>query len=164
MLEVFKFIPVVRETCRADALPDAVRAYARETLTLGWEERLKTRGRRRSDAGIEFATALERGTVLRGGDCFVVDEASLVVVVVERLENVFVIEPRTPAEWGLFAYCIGNSHQPLMLVDAAIVCPDLPGMEQVLLYHGIPFSRSVRTFTPVGLAGKPYGEGHRHRP
>ena len=47
---------------------------ARDTITLGWEERLKARGRRRRTAASSSATALPRGTVLRGGDCFVLDE------------------------------------------------------------------------------------------
>ena len=34
----------------------------------------------------------------------------------------------------------------------AIVCPDVPGMEQVLTYHVIPFTREQRAFTPVSQA------------
>ncbi len=90
--------------------------------------------------------------------------AAIVVTVVERLEPVFVVEPPTAAEWGLFAYCIGNSHQPLMLTTTAIVCPDVPGMEHVLAYHGIPFSRSTRAFTPVSLGGELFVAGHQHNP
>ncbi len=161
MLQVFKSIPVARETFPADALPESARAYGRDTITLGWGERLKARGRRQSDGGLEFGTALPRGTTLRGGDCFVLEGAAIVVAVAERLEPVFVIEPRTPAEWGLFAYCIGNSHQPLMLTAAAIVCPEVTGMEQVLTYHGIPFSRATRAFTPVGPGVE---VGHQHSP
>jgi urease accessory protein UreE len=40
---------------------------------------------------------------LRGGDRLVLDEAETIVVVVERLEPAFLIEPRTPQQWGLFA-------------------------------------------------------------
>ena len=109
----------------------------------------RARGRRRTDGGIEFGTALPRGTVLRDGDCLVLDQDRLVVVVVALDEPVFVIAPATPVEWGLFAYHIGNSHQPLMLTDEAIVCPDVPGVEQVLTYHGIPYVRGRRHFTPV---------------
>jgi urease accessory protein len=147
---VFKSLPVVREIHRAQSLPEAAHDYPRDTITLGWEERLRTRGRRRSDRGVEFGMALPRGTVLRDGDCFVLDRPSLVVAIVEREEPVLVVEPRTPAEWGLYAYYIGNSHQPLMITDWAIVCPDAPGMEQVLVQHGIAYSRCILAFTPVG--------------
>jgi urease accessory protein UreE len=163
MLHVFKSLPVAREIHRAEALPERARGFVRHTITLGWEERLKARGRRRSDGGLEFGTALPRGTTLAEGDCFVLDEAAIVVAVAERLEPLFVIEPRTPVEWGLYAYCIGNSHQPLMLTAAGIVCPDVAGMEQVLTYHRIPFSRAAGPFTPTSLGGE-YVPGHQHGP
>jgi urease accessory protein UreE len=158
MLEVFRSLPVARTVCRTDGLPDEVREFARDTITLGWEDRMRARGRRRTDGGVEFGTALPRGTVLRHADCFVLDQDRVVVTVVALEEAVFVIEPATPAEWGLFAYQIGNSHQPLMFTSREIVCPDLPGMEQVLTYHGIPYVRDVRAFTPV--SGVP-DHGHR---
>jgi urease accessory protein UreE len=157
MLELFKPVPVVSETYPPDALPARAQAYARDTITLGWEARLKTRARRRSDSGSEFATTLPRGTVLRAGDALVVDAIALVAIVVEREEAVFVVRPKDPAEWGLFGYHIGNSHQPVMITGTAIVCADLPGMAQILELHGIPFTRETQAFTPVsGLAD------HRH--
>jgi urease accessory protein len=147
---VFRSLPIAKEIHRSDALTGAITRYARDTVTLGWEDRVKGRARRRSDLGFEFATTLARGTVLRQDDCFVFEVPRLVVCVMERPEPVFVIRPETRREWGLFAYHIGNSHQPVMIADDAIVCADGPGMEQVLTYHGIPFSRDVRPFTPVG--------------
>ncbi len=55
------------------------------------------------------------------------------------------------ANGALFAYHIGNSHQPVMIADDAIVCPDALGMEQVLTYHAIPFLREQ----PPIHAGRP---------
>ena len=151
MLQVFRSLPVASAVYRDELLPAVARSFARDTVTLGWEDRLKGRSRRRSDSGVEFATTLPRGTVLREGDCFVLDAHALVVIVIERPEPVFVVEPRTAEEWGLYGYLIGNSHQPVMLVDGAIVCPDVPGMEQVLTQHEIRFSRAMRPFTPVSF-------------
>ena len=54
---------------REAELPEATRDYARDTITLGWEDRTHVHGRRRTDGGVEFGTALPRGTVLRAGDC-----------------------------------------------------------------------------------------------
>ena len=62
----------------------------------------------------------------------------VVVAVVERPEPVFVIEPGSAREWGLYAYHIGNRHQPVMLTDRSIVCPDVPGVEQLLNQQHIP--------------------------
>jgi urease accessory protein len=150
-------VTIADRTFREDALPDRARGYARDVITLGWEDRLQAHGRRRSDRGVEFGTSLPRGTVLRGGDCFVVDDRTTVVTVVEREEPVFVIEPATPQEWGLFAYHIGNRHQPVMVTDRALVCPDVPGVEQLLQQQHIPYVRATRAFTPATAVS-----GHHH--
>jgi urease accessory protein len=149
VLQRFKSVPIAYEIRRLDALPAPARLCALDTITLGWEERAKTRARRRSDGGVEFATALPRGTVLREDDCFILSQ--LVVRVVERPEGVFVISPSTPEEWGLFGYHLGNSHQAVMFAETALVCLDVPGVRQVLEYHGIPYTRAERPFTPVTL-------------
>lgn len=157
VLELFKSLPVVRQVHRPDSLPDRAREYARDTIALGWEDRLKARGRRTSVGGVEFGTVLDRGTVVLDGDCFVIDERALVISVVARAEPVFVITPATAADWGLYAYHIGNNHLPLMIDGGDIVCPDVPGLEQLLELHGVPFARATRTFTPVGAV-----PDHRH--
>ena len=159
MLQVFRALPTVVEVHRADALPARAAAYARDTMALGWEERLRARGRRKADGGTEFGTSLPRGTVLMDGDALVVDALSLVVTVIASEESVLVVRPATFAEWGLYGYHIGNSHQPLMLTADAIVCPDVPGMDQVLDQHGIPYAREARAFTPVSSMGD---ADHRH--
>ena len=146
---MFKTIPVAEAIYRVETLPAEARTFVRDTIALGWEDRLKTRGRRRSEGGVEFGTALPRGTVMRAGDCLVVGSARVVVEITERREQAFIIEPRTPPEWGLFAYHIGNGHQPLMVTDRTLVCPDLPGVETLLMYHGIPFVRGEIAFTPT---------------
>lgn len=148
---MFRSVPVARQRRREDTLPIAASSYARDTVTLGWEDRFKTRARRTSDAGFEFATALPRGTVLVAGDLLVLDDAGRVIEVRELDEDVLVIRPATPRQWALFAYHIGNSHQPIMITDAGIVCAELLGMRQVLEFHGIPFERERMPFTPVGL-------------
>ena len=158
MLQLFQPAPIaVSAVYRQDALPERALGYRRETMTLGWEERSKARARRRTDEGSVFATTLPRGTMLRAGDALVVDELALVVTIIERAEPVFLVHPRNSGEAALFAYYIGNSHQPVMIDRGVIVCADLPGMQQVLEQYGIPFARAERPFTPVsGMAD------HRH--
>jgi len=150
MFTALRQLPVAAAVFRPETLPIHARDYTRDTVMLGWDDRLRARGRRTSDGGIEFGTALPRGTILRAGDCLVLDGPRSVVVVVERNEAVFVIAPRTPEQWGLFAYHIGNNHQPMMIAADGIVCPDVPGMEELLAQHAIPFARASRPFTPVG--------------
>lgn len=148
---------VVERVYREPELPASSREYARDTVTLGWEDRTHVHGRRRTDGGVEFGTALPRGTVLRGGDCFVVDDARVIVTVVERPEQVFVVEPRSAPEWALFAYHIGNRHQPVMITDRSLVCPDVPGVEQLLQQQHIPYTRATLPFTPAATVA-----GHQH--
>jgi urease accessory protein UreE len=150
---VFKTLPVVESIHREAALPDEARRFVRDTITLGWEDRQKTRGRRRSDGGVEFGTSLPRGAMLRSGDRLVVSPARTVVEVVEQLEPVFVIEPQSTSQWALFAYHIGNGHQPLMVTDQTMVCPDVPGVEMLLQYHRIPYVRAEAAFTPTTASG-----------
>ena len=138
-------------------LPEDARGLARDTVTLGWEDRTHVHGRRRTDGGVEFGTALPRGTVLRAGDYLILDAERLVVAVVERVEPVFVIQPRSAPEWALFAYHIGNRHQPLMIADDVLVCPDVPGVEALLQQHHMPYTRTTRAFTPAATVA-----GHTH--
>jgi urease accessory protein len=148
---------VVERIYRESDLPDVARSYVHDTVTLGWEDRTRAHGRRRSDGGVDFATSLPRGTILRAGDRLVLDEPHIVVTVVERPEAVFVIQPRSPVEWALYAYQIGNRHQPLMITGDALVCPDVPGMEQLLEQHRMPYLRQTMPFTPAAVVG-----GHSH--
>jgi urease accessory protein len=150
---------VVERTYREASLPEAAGGYRRDTMTLGWEERLRVRVPRRSDGGVEFGTSLPRGTILRGGDCLVVDEACTVVTVVEQSEAVFVLQPRTPQEWALFAHHIGNRHQPLMITALALLCPATAEVELLLEQQHIPYSRATLPFTPA-LA--PVAHSHSH--
>ncbi len=150
---MFKTLPVAEAVYREESLPASAREYARDTITLGWEERLKTRGRRRSDGGLDLGVSLPRGTVLRAGDRLVIESLRAIVEVVERLEPAFIIEPRGTSEWGLFAYYIGNGHQPLMITERALVCPDVPGVAMLLEYHKIPYVRADVAFTPAAQSG-----------
>jgi urease accessory protein len=148
---------IVERVYREPELPASCAAFARDTVTLGWEDRTHVHGRRRTDGGVAFGTSLARGTVLRAGDCLVLDDERLVIAVVEREEPVFVVEPQTAPEWALFAYHIGNRHQPVMITDRALVCPDVPGVEPLLRQHHMPYTRATLPFTPATTAA-----GHHH--
>ena len=152
-----KKMTIVERVVRECDLPDSCGGFGRDAITLGWEERTHVHGRRRTDGGVEFGASLPRGTVLRSGDCFVLDAERLVVSIVEKPEPVFVISPRGEAESALFAYHIGNRHQPIMIENGSLVCPDVPGVEQLLQQHRMPYSRAVRPFTPVATTS-----GHQH--
>jgi urease accessory protein len=148
---------IVERVFKESELLESSRAFARDSVTLGWEDRTHVHGRRRTDGGVEFGTSLPRGSVLRDGDRFVLEAERLVVAVVERAEPVFVVEPRSAPEWALFAYHIGNRHQPVMITDRSLVCPDAPGVEQLLQQHQMPYVRAMLPFTPAATVA-----AHQH--
>jgi len=148
---------VIERVYRERDLPDVARGFTRDTVTLGWEERTRAHALRTTDNGVEFGTSLPRGTVLRDGDCLVLEPERLVVAVAERPERVFLVEPRSASEWALWAYQIGNRHQPVMITDHALLCPELPGVEQLLYQQHIPHTRALRPFTPATAVA-----GHQH--
>ena len=49
----------------------------------------------------------------------------------------------------MFAYHIGNRHQPLLITDTGIVCPDVAGVEQLRAQQHIPFACATIAFTPA---------------
>lgn len=155
---LFKSLPLASAVCGESDLPGHVRGFPRHTLTLGWEDRVKARGRRCTDEGLQFGAALPRGTILRAGDCLVLDSPAVIVVIREAAEPVLVVRPASAEQSAVWAYLIGNSHQPLMITADTLVCADVPGMEQVLAYHQIPFTRVRQPFTPVSQAPGHHGE------
>src|SRR5262249_11374641 len=93
---LLKSLPVADAVYREHTLPHDSRSYQRDTITLGWEHRLKARARRKTDNGTDFATALPRGTVLRQDDLLILPALRLVVRIVEDLEPVLIVRPETP--------------------------------------------------------------------
>src|SRR5687767_6914157 len=95
--------------------------YRRDTITLTWEERRQGHGRRRSDQGIDFAISIPNGTVLKKGDCFVLNPEQTIVAVQEAIEPVYIIAPQTPQQWAYFAYHVGNRHQSVMIGESELI-------------------------------------------
>ena len=144
---------------RAGELPAAAADYHADTMTLGGEDRQKRQGNRVSDQGVEFGVALASGTMLKDGDCLVLDDLRRVVTVRAAAEPVFVIVPSTPQQWASYAYQIGNRHQPLMIAERELVCPQVMGVEQLLHQMAVPYEAASRAFTPVlGVVGHHHGE------
>ena len=132
-------------------------SYRRDTMSLTWDDRAKSHGRRRSDGGLEFAISLPTGTVLREGDSFVLDAVRTIVRVREAPEPVFVIEPRTPQQWAAYAYQIGNRHQSVMIGESELICLQNPAVRSLFDQLHMPYSSDTRPFT-AALANV----GHSH--
>src|SRR5205085_1736652 len=118
--------------------------YKRDTITLAWDDRRQGHGRRISDSGIEFAISLPAGTVLKGGDCFVLDSEKALVVVQEAVQPVYIVCPRTPQEWAYYAYHVGNRHQSVMIGESELIFLQNPAVKSLLEQLHIHYNTGAR--------------------
>ncbi len=101
-----------------------------------------------TDAGTEVAISLPRGTTLRRGDVVYVD-ADRVIVVEGIEEDVLVVRPRAPLEWGLVGFHLGNRHcQPFFEGSEVLVRYDHT-VEELLREIGVDFERCQRRLSGV---------------
>jgi len=131
--------------------------YRQDTLTLPWEERRQGHGKRRSDAGLEFAVSLPGGTVLKEGDCLVLGPEQTIVTVREAPEDVYIVCPKTPQEWAYYAYQVGNRHQQVMIGATELIFLQNPAVAGLLEQLHVQFETGKRPFT-AALANV----GHSH--
>jgi urease accessory protein UreE len=149
---------VVEHICPPTALGPEHRDFKRDTITLAWEDRRQAHARRKSDSGVEFAISLQAGTILKGGDCFVLDKEKVIVEVKEALEPVYVVRPRNPQEWAYYAYHVGNRHQFIMIGDSELTFLQDPAVRSLLLQLQVQFSADMRPFT-AALATAGHAQG-----
>ena len=131
--------------------------YRRDTLTLAWEDRRQGHGRRRTDSGMEFAISLPSGTVLKGGDCMILEPERTVVRVNEASEPVYVVRPKTPQDWAYFAYHVGNRHQEVMIGESELIFLQNPAVRSLLEQLHAQFETGERPFTAALV-----NVGHSH--
>ena len=131
--------------------------YRRDTITLTWEERRQGHGRRQSDAGLEFAISLPGGTILKEGDCMILEPERTTVRICEAPEPVYVVRPKTPHDWAYYAYHVGNRHQQVMIGETELVFLQNPAVRSLLEQLHVPFETDRRPFT-AALAN--VGHGH----
>src|SRR5512141_2703049 len=83
-------------------------------LALPFEQRQKSRLRTTVAGGEEIGIFLERGSVLRGGDCLQADDGR-VVRVVAAPEDLLEIRCHDPETLARAAYHLGNRHAPVQV-------------------------------------------------
>jgi len=138
---------IVEQVCSASEIGAQYRDYSRDTLTLGWEERRQGHGKRLSDGGLDFAISLPTGTVLKGGDCMILDPERAIVRVQEAPEPVYIVRPGTPQEWAYYAYHVGNRHQQVMIGDTELIFLQNPAVRSLLEQLHVSFESDTRPFT-----------------
>ena len=95
---------IVRERLARQAACDA-------RLVLPFAERQKSRLRTTVESGEEIGLFLERGAVLRGGDCLVADDGRVIEVVAAD-EDLIEARCADPQALARAAYHLGNRHTP----------------------------------------------------
>lgn len=148
---------IVEQIHSATDLEPQYKGYRQDTLTLPWEERRQGHGKRRSDAGLEFAVSLPGGTVLKAGDCMILEPEQTIVMVREAPEAVYIVRPKTPQEWAYYAYQVGNRHQQVMIGEAELIFLQNAAVRGLLEQLHVHFETGERPFT-AALANV----GHSH--
>jgi len=131
--------------------------YPHDTVTLTWEERRQGHGKRRSDGGIVFAISLPDGSILKSGDCFILEPERTIVKVREALEPVYIVRPESPRQWAFYAYHVGNRHQSVMIGENELIFPQNPAIRSLLDQLKVVYSADSRSFSgALVLAGHPH--------
>jgi len=136
----------------------AAQAHADAELVLPFEQRQKSRLRTALASGEEVGLMLERGTILRGGDCLEADDGRIVRVVAAAES---LTEARSPSADVLAraAYHLGNRHTPVQVGTGWLRFAADPVLAQMLVGQGVTVSAISCPFEPEAGA---YAGGHHH--
>jgi len=116
-----------------------------DELDLTAEERERAHVRARSRGNRELIISLPRGEELHDGDVVYIEDG-VAVVVVAAPEDVLEVSPRTPREWALAAYQLGNLHRPARFLPDAILTPYDRSSAETLRALGVAAHRVKRGF------------------
>jgi urease accessory protein len=136
----------------------APQAHADAELPLPFELRQKSRLRTALESGEEIGLFLERGTILRGGDCLQSDDGRVVRVVAapESLMEVASFDARALAR---AAYHLGNRHTPVQVGQGWLRFAADPVLTEMLRGMGLEVRALSAAFEPEAGA---YAAGHLH--
>ena len=127
-------------------------------LALPFDRRQKSRLRATLASGDEAALMLERGTILRGGDCLRAEDGRIVQVLAAA-QTVMDVTATTPQALMRAAYHLGNRHVPLQVGDGWLRLERDHVLKDMLLGLDVGISELEAPFEPEAGA---YGGGHRH--
>jgi urease accessory protein len=146
-------VPTERLTSRAgaDAQPGA-------ELVLSFEQRVRTRYVAELQDGRPIAVVVPRGSVLRGGDCWLT-EAGLVVAIVAARESLLEVRSEDALLITRAAYHLGNRHVAVEIDHQVLRIAHDPVLGRMLEGLGLQPVAVVGPFEPEGGA---YGHDHAH--
>jgi urease accessory protein len=131
-------------------------AQADDTLTLPFEQRCKSRLRTTLVSGEEVGLFLERGTILRGGNCLEADDGRIVRVE-SAAENLMEVRAGDAESLARAAYHLGNRHTPIQIGDGWLRFAADHVLVEMLVGLGVEASALAASFEPEPGA---YAAGH----
>lgn len=133
---------------------------------LTFEERQKSRHKTQTTCGKELGWFLDRGLVLRDGDCLKCSDGSFVRVVAAP-ESVSEVESENQLLLTRAAYHLGNRHVPLQIGSGFLryqhdhVLDDMvKGLGLNVAYKQLPFNPENGAYH--GQGGHSHDHGHSH--
>lgn len=127
-----------------------------ERILLPSADLARHRQRAKTDAGREVGISLPHGTVLRDGDVLHLD-TELAIVIQQAEEDLLRIRPRTPEEFGLMGYQVGNLHRAAMVDARGIAVLYDKAVEAVAQRFHVPVERVREKFVPAQNSGHTHG-------
>jgi urease accessory protein len=127
-------------------------------LRLPFEQRQRTRQRTVLTSGEEVALFLDRGNVLRGGDCLL-GEDGRVVRIIAAPESLMEVRSDDAGALARAAYHLGNRHCPVEIGEGTVRFPADHVLAEMLLGMGFAVAPISAPFEPEAGA---YAAGHHH--
>ncbi|CAG0952992.1 Urease accessory protein UreE [Methylophilaceae bacterium] len=127
-------------------------------VALPFDLRKKSRLRVTLQSGEEAALLLERGSILRGGDCLRAEDGRIVQVQAAG-QPVTDVTASSPQALTRAAYHLGNRHVPLQVGDGWLRLEQDHVLKDMLIGLGVCVADLHAPFEPEAGA---YGGGHRH--
>jgi urease accessory protein len=142
----------------------AAAADAPAVVTLGFEDRRRSRMRIRIDDGREAALILPRGTILRDGDRLRDPEQGQVVTVRAADQTLSLVHATGAVALARAAYHLGNRHVPVQVGAGWLAYEHDHVLDDMVEELGLAVETRVAPFEPEG-GGYRHGESnqeHRH--
>ena len=127
------------------------------TLTLPFDQRIKGRLKVTLDDGTEAGIMLDRGPIMRGGDCLSSEDGQ-VVKIVAAAETVSVVRSDNTLLLARACYHLGNRHTPLQIKPGMACYQHDHVLDNMVAGLGLTAICEQVAFEPEPGA---YGEHHR---
>jgi len=127
-----------------------------ERVILTSADLAKHRQRVKTDAGREIGISLPHGATLKDGDVLHID-AEVAIVVEQAEEDLLRLLPRTPEEFGLMGYQVGNLHRAAMIDPHGIAVLYDKAIEALADRFHVSFLRAQGKFRPAQNHGHSHG-------